>query len=248
MLQQTQAPRVAPVFAAFLSGFPTVGALARSSAGDVVRAWAGLGYNRRAVALHRCAQAIVSGHGGRVPREVHDLVRLPGIGPYTAGAVASIAFGEPVVAVDTNVRRIVARVALGGEPDEVPARALADSAEAMLDIRAPGDWNQALMDLGREVCRRDPRCEACPLATVCRFRASGRAGRSSVRRQSRFEGSGRQVRGRVVATLRGRRSASVDELAAGTGFPAGRIQEALDGLARDGVVEITRRGRAKLPA
>lgn len=248
MLQQTQAPRVEPVFVAFLARFPTVAALAEASGADVVRAWSGLGYNRRAVALHRCAQTIVSAHGGRVPREVHDLVRLPGIGPYTAAAVASIAFGVPVVAMDTNVRRIVARVAHGCEPDEVPARALAASADVMLETRTPGDWNQALMDLGREVCRREPRCEACPLAPACRFRASGRAGRSSVRRQSRFEGSVRQVRGRVVDTLRDRRSASADELAARTGFPAGRIQEALDGLARDGVVEITRRGRARLPA
>jgi A/G-specific adenine glycosylase len=123
MLQQTQASRVEPAFVAFCERFPTVEALAAASRADVLRAWAGLGYNRRAVRLHGAAREIVERHGGRVPPSLDVLRTLPGVGPYTASAIASIAFGAPVVAVDTNVRRIVARVAFGAEPDEVPAGA-----------------------------------------------------------------------------------------------------------------------------
>ena len=131
MLQQTQAARVEPIFEAFVDLFPDVGALGAASRADVLRAWAGLGYNRRAVALHEAARAIVRDHGGRVPRDVAELRRLPGVGPYTAAAVASIGHGEPVAALDTNVRRICARVVHGVEPDEVSAPRLAADAEGV---------------------------------------------------------------------------------------------------------------------
>ena len=122
MLQQTQAARVKPIFEAFVARFPGVAALAAASRADVLRAWAGLGYNRRAVALHEAARAIVREHRGRVPNDVGALVRLPGMGPYTASAVASIGYGAPVAALDGNVRRVVARAVRGAEPDEVPSR------------------------------------------------------------------------------------------------------------------------------
>ena len=121
MLQQTQAARVEPIFEAFVARFPRVDALAAASRADVLRAWSGLGYNRRAVALHEAARAVVRDHGGRVPRDVDALVQLPGVGPYTAAAVASIGYGDAVAALDGNVRRVAARAIRGAEPDEVPA-------------------------------------------------------------------------------------------------------------------------------
>jgi A/G-specific adenine glycosylase len=245
MLQQTQASRVEPIFVAFLERFPSVEALAAASRADVLRAWAGMGYNARAVRLQRAAREIVERHGGRVPPSPDVLRTLPGVGPYTASAVASIAFGEPVVAVDTNVRRIVARVAFGAESDEVPAAALSAAAQRWVDARAPGDRNQALMDLGREVCRPAPRCDACPLAPWCRFRRAGRSGRPSAKRQTAFEGSRRQVRGRVVDVLRARPSATVADLARATGFESDRVRAAVDGLVRDGVLAEVR-GRVRL--
>ena len=246
MLQQTQAARVEPIFEAFIARYPDVGALAGASRADVIRAWAGLGYNRRAVALHEASRSVVRDHGGRVPRDREALRRLPGVGPYTAAAVASIGHGDPVAAVDTNVRRICARVIHGAEPDEVSADRLTRDAQAWLDPSAPGAWNQALMDLGRVHCRPTPRCEVCPLEDPCRFRGAGRTGRPSGRRQSPFEGSARQVRGSVVDVLRDRRSASAEALAEQTGHRARAITAALQTLVTDGIVERTRSGRARL--
>jgi A/G-specific adenine glycosylase len=246
MLQQTQASRVEPVFEAFLERFPSADALATASRADVVRAWEGLGYHRRAVALHEAARAIVREHGGRVPSDPAALRALPGVGPYTASAVAAIAFGESVAAIDTNVRRIVARSRLGAEPDEVPASELAAEAQAACDPRDPGAWNQASMDLGRAICRPAPRCDACPLAPGCAFRAAGRTGRRSSRRQPPFEGSRRQARGGVVAVLRREDSATVAGLARESGFPETRVREALVGLVLDGIVEPAPRGSYRL--
>ena len=246
MLQQTQAARVEPIFEAFIARFPNVGTLAEASRADVLRAWAGLGYNRRGVALHEAARDVVREHGGRVPKDGDALRRLPGVGPYTAAAVASIGYDEPVAAVDTNVRRITARVIHGVEWDEVASDRLARDAQAWLDPSAPGDWNQALMDLGRVFCRPTPRCGDCPLESHCRFRAVGRTARPSGRRQSPFEGSTRQVRGSVVEALRTQRSASAEALAERTGHPARAIVIASDSLVRDGILERTRSGRLRL--
>jgi A/G-specific adenine glycosylase len=248
MLQQTQAARVVPAFTAFLARFPTVGSLAAASRADVLRAWAGLGYNRRAVALHEAARRIRDDHGGRVPRDMAGLRALPGVGPYTASAVASIGFGEPVAAVDVNVRRVTARFLRGAEPADLSAAEVAADAHAWLDRDAPGEWNQSVMDLGRHVCRAVPRCEVCPLARWCAFRASGRRAEPGGRRQGRFEGSRRQVRGRVVATLRDRASADVRTLARAAAVPPERVRQAIDGLVGDGLVEPAGRGRFRLPA
>jgi A/G-specific adenine glycosylase len=236
MLQQTQAARVIPAFERFLARFPTVASLAAAARSDVVRVWTGLGYNRRAVALSESARAIVADHAGRVPRDPEALRSLPGVGPYTAAAVASLAFGVPVVAIDTNVRRVVARVSLGREADDVAPAIVREAAAGWIDPNAPGEWNQALMDLGREVCRPRPRCVACPLAHACRFRAEGATPGSRRRAQGKFEGSSRQVRGAVVRALVGRRSATLRTLADETGFPAERIRDAVGGLVRDGLI------------
>jgi A/G-specific adenine glycosylase len=247
MLQQTQASRVEPIFDAFVERFPDVVALGEASRADVLRAWAGLGYNRRAVALQETARAVVRDHGGQVPRDVGSLTRLPGVGPYTAAAVASIGHGVAVAALDGNVRRVVARAIRGAEPDEVPARDLWRDAGMWLDPSAPGAWNQALMDIGRLFCRPVPRCDGCPLAPDCRFRRTGRQGRSSGRRQSAFEGSPRQVRGAVVRILRTVRSASTEVLAERTGRSAAAVATATAALTADGIVERTRSGRFRLP-
>ena len=234
MLQQTQASRVAPAFRSFLRRFPSVRSLAAAPAADVVRAWAGLGYDRRAVRLLEAARAIVEEHGGRVPRDSAALRALPGVGPYTAAAVASIAFGEPVPAIDVNVARVVARYRLGREAHQERADRVRDAAEAWLDRRDPGGWNQALMDLGREVCRPTPRCAACPLASGCAFRRAGRRPARGPRRQGRFEGSFRQVRGRVLALLRERGEASLGRVESAVGDH--RVAEAVRALANDGLV------------
>lgn len=234
MLQQTQAARVAAAFGPFLRRFPTVRALARATRSDVLRAWGGLGYNRRAVALHEAARAIVREHGGCVPADPAALRRLPGVGPYTAAAVASLGFGVPVAAVDTNVRRIVARVHAGTDrPAPGTVRAIA---EAWVEASDPGAWNQALMDLGREVCRPRPRCEVCPLAPTCRFRASGAAPRPRRPRSGPFEGSNRQLRGAVVRVLRHRPALTLGVLARELGRDGARVRAVVAELVRDGIV------------
>jgi A/G-specific adenine glycosylase len=245
MLQQTQAARVVPAFRSFLRRFPTVRALAAAPRRDVVAEWGGLGYNRRAVRLSEAARAIVRDHGGRIPRAKDELLELPGVGPYTAAAVASMAFAEPVAVVDTNVRRVVARVHLGIEGHEVPSKEMWALADAWLDRGDPAMWNQALMDLGREVCTPKPDCEACPLARVCRFRLSGAVARRGPRRQGPFEGSTRQVRGAVVSALRSHPWLTPAHLASETGFSVDRVEAAVEALTVDGLVEVEA-GRVRL--
>ena len=238
MLQQTQASRVAPVYRAFLERFPDVRALSSAARAELLRAWGGLGYPRRALALREAARAIVRDHDGRVPSDPSALRALPGVGPYTAAAVASIAFGVPVAAVDTNVRRVTARVVHGSDPQGIAARQLQADADAMVDPASPGEWNQALMDLGRFVCRPVPRCGECPLASGCRWNLEGGSPSPSGRRQPSFEGSERQARGRVLSVLRERGGASVREIAAETGMPVERTSRAAAGLAADGIVSM----------
>lgn len=241
MLQQTQAARVVGAYRSFLRSFPSLPSLAKARRSAVLAAWGGLGYPRRAVALSQAARAIVDDLGGAVPSEPTALQELQGIGPYTAAAVASIAFGVPVAAVDTNVRRIVARVAYGTHADDVAPADLAALAGQWLDPRAPGAWNQALMDLGREVCRPTrPRCDACPLASSCRFRARGAQPRASRKKHPSFEGSLRQARGAVLRELRAAPSCTVATLVRSTGLPIDRVTEAVRGLAADGIARATR--------
>ena len=254
MLQQTQASRVVPAFEAFMERFPTVDALATAPLADVIRAWGGLGYPRRAAALHAAALVVEGEHGGQVPSEPVALRRLPGVGEYTAAAVASLGYGRPVAAVDTNVRRIWL-VPCTASIQTTSQRHDSGRTRRLGSIRDdPASWNQALMDLGRTVCRPAPRCELCPMGTWCRFAASGRRGRPSSRRQAPFEGSLRQVRGAVLASLRQRSPLTVTGVTTATGFEPDRVVEAIQGLARDGVVDATEaalqgrpRARVSLP-
>ena len=177
MLQQTQVDRVMPKYAAFLAAFPTLATLAAASRGEVIRRWAGLGYNRRAVYLHRIAQQVVTDHDGKLPIAPAVLRTLPGIGRYTAAAVACFAAEAPVAVLDTNVRRVLGRVFLDAwfSDDEAtetpPERTGWLLAEAALPQRAAYAWNQALMDLGATVCTAArPACRVCPLAQACSYR------------------------------------------------------------------------------
>jgi A/G-specific adenine glycosylase len=236
MLQQTQVARIVPAYGRFLERFPDARALAAASKAEVIRAWGNLGYNRRAVALWNAARRVMRDHAGLFPSDTAALRDLPGVGPYTAAAVASLAFGAPEPTLDTNSRRVVARARLGREPHDVPPVELHAEAASWLDRRDPGSWNQALMDLGREACRPVPRCAACPLRASCRFRRSGRTASPARRRAERYEGSTREARGRVVAVLRTRPSSSLRGLAASTGIPLESVAAAVAGLVDDGLV------------
>lgn len=256
MLQQTQAPRVVEPFGRFVAAFPTPAHCADAGAAEVVRAWSGLGYNRRALNLHRAALAIVERHGGRVPDELGALLELPGVGPYTARAVLAFAYERPIGVVDTNVLRVLARAVAGRPLATRPAQSLADR---LVPTRDAWRFNQALFDVGAGCCRaRAPRCGTCPLTGCCRWRAASAvevaasgavvpdpaaAGR---RRQSTFAGSDRQGRGRLVGALRAAPVHS-SALALASGWPddpdrALRIAAALvqEGLAcwRDGTLAL----------
>ena len=176
MLQQTTVPTVERRFAAFLERWPTVADLAAASEEEVLAAWAGLGYYARARNLHACARRIMEEHGGAFPQDPAALKRLPGIGDYTAAAIAAIAFGQPVAAVDGNVERVIARLFAITTPLPGARTAIRRCAQKLVPKDRPGDFTQAMMDLGRLVCRpRTPRCDECPLAAFCRARAQGLA-------------------------------------------------------------------------
>jgi A/G-specific adenine glycosylase len=246
MLQQTQAARVAPAFDRFMEAFPTIQDLAAAPVAEVIRAWSGLGYNRRAVALSKAARAIVMDHGGTVPGDPEALASLPGVGPYTAAAVASLAYQVPIASVDTNVRRVVARSLMGAEPHEVRTADIRRAADRAIDRVDPGGWNQAVMDLGREVCRPVPRCAVCPLASRCRFRRQGNGRPVRPRTTSSYEGSTRQLRGRVVLTLTDG-STTLGRLAAVVGRSTDLLVPVIELLARDGLVRASPAARAGSP-
>ncbi|DAC52668.1 MAG TPA: A/G-specific adenine glycosylase, partial [Candidatus Poseidoniales archaeon] len=175
LLQQTQVSRGLVYWRRMVETFPTVASMSRASVDAVLKAWEGAGYYSRARRLHALSQRVMltkdkDGFNGELPGTYAELLTLPGIGPYTAAAVASIAFGQPVACVDGNIRRVMARHTAQTEPT---AKDVQDWADAALQIHRPGDWNQALMELGATVCTpRRVRCEACPLAPSCRGRAA----------------------------------------------------------------------------
>lgn len=207
MLQQTPVARVLPVHAAWLARWSTPAALAAESTGEAVRMWGRLGYPRRALRLHAAATAIVAEHGGEVPAAYAELLALPGIGDYTASAIASFAFGQRHVVLDTNVRRVLARAVSGVEfPPASVTRAERDLATALLpaDDAVAATWAVAVMELGALVCTaRDPRCDACPIADRCAWLSAGRPAHDGPpRRAQAWDGTDRQCRGRIMAALR----------------------------------------------
>ena len=242
MLQQTQAARVLPRYDAFLAEFPTPAVCAAAPQADVVRAWAGLGYNRRAVNLHRLAVAVVARHGGALPPDLAALLALPGVGPYTARAVLAFAFETDVGVVDVNAARVLARAS--GRP--LTAGEVQQRADDLVPADRGWAWNQAVLDLGATICtKRSPRCADCPVARWCGWRLAGGADDPAARSagtgraQSTFAGSDRQGRGRLVDALR-RSPVPWTTAAAAAGWPANeartrRIAASLvaDGLAVD---------------
>ena len=206
MLQQTPVTRVIPRLEEWLERWPTPAGLAASPTSDAVRAWANLGYPRRAMWLHQAAVEITERHGGVVPRDVDALLALSGIGDYTARAVAAFAYGERVPVVDTNTRRVLARALEGkSQPGPASKRDLAVMAEILpTEPSAAQIVNAAAMELGAVVCTsRTARCELCPLAQLCAWRAAGYPDTGDKRpKQAKYEGSDRQARGAVLAVLR----------------------------------------------
>ncbi len=231
MSQQTGLERVVPFYERFLERFPTVEALAEATFAEVATAWNGLGYNRRARRLLDAARAIVASGW---PRSAAELEALPGVGRYTARAVACFAFGEPVAAVDTNLRRVLSR----WHGDVLDGARLERAARIDLDEEAAAAWNHAMMDLGATVCLpRQARCEECPVESWC----AGPGVYEPPRPQPRFEGSLRQVRGALVRSLVAGQS-GFDDLVSSTGYPADRIEEAIDSLIEDDLVAETEDG------
>ncbi|HVV36267.1 MAG TPA: A/G-specific adenine glycosylase [Acidimicrobiales bacterium] len=233
MLQQTQVARVVPVWRAFLERFPTAPACAAAPQSDVVTAWRGMGYNRRAVSLHRCAIAVTADHAGRVPDDLDALLALPGIGAYTARAVLAFAYERAVGVLDVNAARVHARLA-GAPVDQTTADAAAPSGQAWA-------WNQAILDLGATICtKRQPRCGDCPLSDDCAWHRAGPDPAPARTRQSKFEGSDRQGRGRLVDALRlGAVSADPADLAEIMGWPGDtkRAQRVALSVVADGLAD-----------
>jgi A/G-specific adenine glycosylase len=265
MLQQTQVDRVLPKYLAFLDAFPALVDLAAAPTADVIRYWAGLGYNRRAVNLQRSARMIVEQYGATFPHEVAELRKLPGIGPYTAGAVACFAFEQDVVFLDTNIRRVLQRALVGPEQGITPSgdRALLEQSAALLPPGQGWVWNQALIELGALVCRAaNPSCWRCPLRNGCQAyairvaadqalvptepegwkRAAER--RTPYRSTEPFVGSRRWYRGRLITELRTLPPAtalSLEELGPRIrdGFSAADrlwLDDLATALARDGLI------------
>jgi A/G-specific adenine glycosylase len=222
MLQQTQVERVVPYYERFVEAFPTAADCARAGPAAVVRLWSGLGYNRRALNLHRAATALVTHHGGTVPRDDAALRALAGVGPYTARAVRAFAFGDEVAAVDTNAVRVLARAVTGTPLTPARATRLGDQ---LVPAGRSWEFNQAMFDLGATVCTGTrPDCARCPLRRQCVWRRHGATGPDpwrqspTARTQGTFAGSDRQGRGRLVEALR---HAGVTEvrLAGACGWP-----------------------------
>ena len=251
MLQQTQADRVIPKYREFLQWFPDFRSLAQASTGDVIRAWSPLGYNMRAVRLHRLARQVMERFDGRLPQDAESLRGLDGVGEYTASAVACFAFGKEVAVIDTNVRRVVRR--LFWETSEPSQAELARRVSELVPAQEAYDWNQALMELGATVCvARRPACGVCPLRARCRTgrRAVNGAPRiaeaKAAYRTERFEGSRRYYRGRIVDLLRAlndREMLSISKLgcALKPGFGVDDLpwlQALVADLARDGLVRV----------
>ena len=235
MSQQTGIERVGPMWRRFVDRWPSPAALAEASTHELLAAWAGLGYNRRALALREAARVIVAEHGGRVPPTVETLDALPGIGPYTARAVAAAAFGVPVAPLDVNVRRVLSRV-LGVAASAPDLQAAADE---LVSRKEPGRWFDAVMDLASGTCLvRSPRCDACPLAPVCASRGAVEVALERKIGRLPFPSTTRWLRGRLIAVVTGVADGGWVQLPDQLGVhDRGAIRAAATSLEREGFIE-----------
>ncbi len=252
MLQQTPVVRVLPVHEAWVERWPTPAALAASPTGEAIRAWGRLGYPRRALRLHAAAVAIVERHGGVVPSGYDDLRALPGVGDYTAAAIASFGFGRRHVVLDTNVRRVLARLVSGAElPSTSVTRAERDLAAGLLPDDAPtaATWSVALMELGALVCvAASPRCGACPVADRCAWTAAGRpAYDGPPRRAQAWAGTDRQCRGRLLGVVRDADGPVPRAVLEAAWSPADQRERCLAGLLDDALLVRVDGDRFALP-
>ncbi|SDS86329.1 A/G-specific DNA-adenine glycosylase [Paraoerskovia marina] len=253
MLQQTPVVRVEPRWRAWMERWPTPADLAGASTADVLRAWDRLGYPRRALRLQECARVIVERHGGQVPADEEALVALPGVGTYTAAAVAAFAFGRRSVVVDTNVRRVLARTITGTALPPPSPRAEERRLAASVvpdDARDAARWAAASMELGAVVCTaRSPRCDECPVRSLCAWNLAGRPAdeHASRRRGQAWEGTDRQVRGRVMRILRDASGPVLTSALTDVSADPAQASRCLAGLVEDGLVEIDGEV-ARLPA
>ncbi|MEU9113314.1 A/G-specific adenine glycosylase [Streptomyces sp. NPDC048483] len=252
MLQQTPVSRVLPVYEQWLTRWPRPANLAAEAPGEAVRAWGRLGYPRRALRLHAAASAIQERHGGDVPHEHGQLLALPGVGEYTAAAVASFAYGQRHAVLDTNVRRVFARAVTGRQyPPNATTAAERKLARALLpgDEQLAARWAAATMELGALVCTaRGPECHRCPIAAQCAWRLAGSpAHEGPPRRTQTYAGTDRQVRGKLLAVLREAVAPVPQQVLDAVWDEPVQRARALDGLVSDGLVEPLGGGRYRLP-
>lgn len=255
MSQQTPVNRVIPSWQSWMETWPTPADLAQAPTAEVLRAWGKLGYPRRALRLKECAVAIVGKHGGEVPESVTELLELPGIGDYTARAVAAFAFSQRTPVVDINVRRVLRRHEQGTLLPGTAKRADMDAVEALLeeDSAAAAETSVALMELGALVCKTTPLCDQCPIIDTCAWVLAGRPApeehevKAAKRRVQKFEGTDRQVRGLLLDVLRTAHS-PVEQAALDAVWPdAAQRSRALFSLLDDGLAEQTEHGTFRLP-
>lgn len=272
MSHQTPIPRVQPIWLQWMDRWPTPADLANASPAEVLVVWDRLGYPSRALRLRECAAAIADSYGGVVPSSCEELLALPGIGPYTASAVASFSYHLPVPVLDTNIRRVLGRIVDGVERPAASTPSRTELARATALVPSDGDeaatWNVSVMELGALVCTaRSPLCQACPVSEVCAWRAAGYPAAPGKKKTQAWVGTDRQARGRVMAALRAAhqegQAPSVlrasDEAAAGISMaqalkaatlpdadPA-QAQRVVDGLLHDGLVSLSEDGCLHLP-
>jgi A/G-specific adenine glycosylase len=252
MLQQTPVSRVLPAYQAWLARWPSPAALAADPPGEAVRQWGRLGYPRRALRLHETATIVTRDYDGQIPSAYEELLALPGIGRYTAAAVATFAFGRPHAVLDTNVRRVLARLASGQQfPGKQVSAAEYRLAESLLPVDAAiaSRWSVAVMELGALICTAArPQCADCPVASHCEWLAAGRPASAVKRAGQRYEGTDRQCRGRLLALLR-ESPAPIPLAHFDAVWPDdGQRARALDGLVADGLVDPLADGSFALPA
>ncbi|WP_017578772.1 HhH-GPD family protein [Nocardiopsis valliformis] len=252
MLQQTPVVRVLPAWEAWMERWPTPAHLAKEPSGEAVRMWNRLGYPRRALRLHACAVAITEEHDGQVPDDHATLLSLPGIGAYTAAAVASFAYGQRHAVLDTNVRRVLARAETGIEyPPKTQTKAETALAKSLLPPTASvaARWAVAVMELGALVCTaRSPRCADCPIAGQCAWKLAGKpAYDGPPRRGQTYAGTDRQVRGKLLAVLRDSPGPVVKDALDAVWDDHVQRERALDALVSDGLVDPLDDGRYALP-